>query len=143
MTIPTGTSSDTHSVNVQLREDGSQPALLPAGSDTGSVSLTVNNVEPEIVALSITGPIDEGGTATLSGTYTDVGTLDTHELDIDWNGDGSLRPDRHRHRRHFSVSHQYSDDNPTGTASDTFNVNVRLRDDDTGSDTGSVEPDGE
>jgi hypothetical protein len=36
------------------------------------------------------------------------------------------------------VSHQYLDDDPTGTASDTFNVNVQLRDDDTGSDTSST-----
>jgi len=38
----------------------------------------------------------------------------------------------------FSVLRQFLDDNPTATSSDTFDVNVRLRDDDTGVATGRV-----
>jgi hypothetical protein len=106
--------------------------LMPNGpqSDIGSASLTVSNVAPEILSLSITTPINEGGTATLTGTFTDVGTLDTHELDIDWDGDGDYDQTIAVTGGSFSIGHQFLDDNPTGTASDTHNVNVRLRDDD-------------
>ncbi len=128
---PTGTASDAFNVNVRLRDDDT-------GSDTDSVSLTVSNLAPEIQSLSVGGPISENESATLSGTYTDVGTLDTHELDIDWNGDGAYDQTITVIGGIFSIGHQYDDDNPTGTQSDTFSVNVRLRDDDTGSDTGSA-----
>ena len=129
--VPTNTPSDTFNVNVRLRDDDT-------GQDTASVSLTVNNLAPKIDTISITSPIDENGTATLTGTYSDVGTLDTHELDIDWDGDGSYDQTVSVAGGTFSVTHQYLDDDPTGTPSDTFNVNVRLRDDDTGHDTESA-----
>ncbi|TWU24731.1 PKD domain-containing protein [Bythopirellula polymerisocia] len=128
---PTGTPSDTFNVNLRLRDDDT-------GQDTASVPLTVNNLAPKIDSLSITSPINEYGIANLTGTYSDVGSLDTHELDIDWDGDGTFDQTVAVTGGAFSVSHQYLDDNPTATPSDTFNVNVRLRDDDTGQVTGSV-----
>ena len=51
--------------------------------------LTVNNVDPVIDSLSVTPEIDENGTVTLTGTYSDVGTLDTHTIDVDW-GPGEI-----------------------------------------------------
>jgi len=38
----------------------------------------------------------------------------------------------------FSETHQYLDDNPTGTGSDTYAISATLTDDDSGSDTGTV-----
>jgi hypothetical protein len=128
---PTGTSSDTHNVNVRLRDDD-------GGIATASRSLTVVNVAPTITNLTVTTPIDENGTATLAGSYSDPGTQDTHQLDIDWDGDGTFDQTIAVTGGNFSVTYQYLDDNPTGTPSDTFNVNVRLRDDDSGEDTRSV-----
>jgi hypothetical protein len=122
---PSGTTSDTFNVNVRLRDDD-------GGQASDSVPLTVRNVAPAITGLSITSPITENGTATLSGTYTDIGTRDTHALDIDWNGDGSFDQTVNIAGGSFSVSRQFLDDNPSGTLSDTFNVIVRLRDDDGG-----------
>jgi hypothetical protein len=128
---PTGTPSDTFNVNVRLRDDDS-------GEDTRSVPLTVQNAVPILSNVTVTSPVIENGTATLTGTYTDVGTQDTHQLDIDWDGNGSFDQTVAVTGGNFSVTHQYLDDNPTGTPSDTFNINVRLRDDDTGTVSASV-----
>jgi hypothetical protein len=122
---PTGTSSDTHNVNVRLRDDD-------GGVTTASLPLTVRNVAPTLADVTVTSPVVENGTATLTGTYADVGTQDTHQLDIDWDGDGTFDQTVTVTGGNFSVPHQYLDDNPTGTASDTFNINIRLRDDDGG-----------
>ena len=119
---PTGTSSDAFDVNVRLRDDDT-------GFDTGMVSFTVNNVAPVIDTLSITSPINENGMATLSGTFTDPGSLDTFELDIDWDGDSTFDETIVVSGGSFMATHQFLDDDPSGTLSDTFNVNVRLSDD--------------
>ena len=70
-----------------------------SGSTTGSASLTVNNVAPVLDTVLITSPINENGTATLSGTYHDVGSLDTHTIDIDF-----LRPDAAPIRKTIQLS---------------------------------------
>jgi|GEM_PF-1414408 len=126
---PTGTPSDTFNVNVRLRDDD-------GGLATASQPLTIKNVDP-IVVLDPLTDINENGTAVLSGTYTDAGTLDTHELDIDWDGDNLFDQTIVVTGGAFTVTRQFLDDNPTGTSSDTFNVNVRLRDDDGGMGTDS------
>ena len=58
------------------------------GTDSGSTSVTVNNLAPTLSNLS-GDTIDEGGTATVSGTITDPGADDTFDLVIDW-GDGNI-----------------------------------------------------
>ena len=128
---PTGTPSDTVQVNVRLRDN-------EGGEATDAVSLVVNNVAPTFDSLAFNGVVDENGTATLSGTYSDVGTRDTHTLEIDWDGDGTYDQTVAVTGGAFSVSRQFLDDDPTGTPSDTFDVNVRLRDDDGGQATASV-----
>ncbi|MCC6123956.1 MAG: right-handed parallel beta-helix repeat-containing protein, partial [Pirellulales bacterium] len=57
------------------------------GAAGGSDSITLHNVAPVIDSLSATS-MSEDGTVTLSGTYHDDGTLDTHTLTIDW-GEGA------------------------------------------------------
>src|SRR5262249_4908263 len=52
-------------------------------------ALTVRNVAPAVSNVQITSPINENGVATLSGTITDPGTLDTFALRVSW-GDGSV-----------------------------------------------------
>ncbi|MFO0925215.1 MAG: hypothetical protein U0905_22365 [Pirellulales bacterium] len=78
--------------------------------------------------------VNEDGTVTLSGTYIDVGTQDTHTLTIDW-GEGApvTLPVS---GGTFSFTHQYLDDNPTNTSSDTHTIGVVLTDDDTGTAVG-------
>src|SRR5262249_20570051 len=58
-------------------------------SPAGSTSLTVNNVAPANVQLSLSpATINENDSTTLSGSFTDPGTLDTHTVVITW-GDNS------------------------------------------------------
>ena len=122
---PTGTTSDTFNVNVRLRDDD-------GGQATNAALLTVRNVAPVFTNVSLTSVVSENGTATLTGTYTDIGTQDTHTLDIEWDGDGTFDETIAVSGGTFTVTHQFLDDNPSGTASDTFAVLVRLRDDDGG-----------
>ena len=121
------------------------------GSDMAMQTVTVNNVDPVLVLNPITA-INENGVATLSGNVTDVGTLDTFTLEIDW-GD-PLSPSNMQSfslgaaaltegadginwdpvTGNFSLTHQYLDDNPTGDATNNYTVNVTVTDDDTGND---------
>ncbi len=122
---PTGTPVDNYVVQVAvLDSDGAE--------DSGSTSVTVSNVAPKLENVVAT-TILENGTTTLSGEIVDPGTLDPFTLEIDW-GDGSpsqtvLLP---AGSTTFSVQHQYTDDNPTGTPSDLFTIKLKLADDDTG-----------
>jgi len=104
--------------------------------DLESTTVTVNNVAPVITVSGDT--IDENGVATVAGTITDPGTVDTFTLEIDW-GEGS--PETHNYAAgttSFSLTHQYLDDDPTGSTSDTYTVTVTVTDDDGGSDTEST-----
>lgn len=102
----------------------------------GTLSVTVNDVAPVIDSLATTS-VDENGTVHLTGTYSDVGSEDTHEITIDW-GEGASETYVVTGGT-FDVSHQYLDDSPTNTASDVYAINVTLTDDDSGEDTGDVE----
>ncbi len=64
--------------------------------------------------------INEDGTATISGSFSDVGSLDTHTVTISW-GDGttssaSVDPVA----RTFTANHQYLDDALSAAASDVY-----------------------
>jgi PKD repeat protein len=122
-------------------------SMVVTDDDTGAslpgiFHVTVKNVPPTIDTLAITTPINENDFATLSGTYHDPGSLDTQQLDIDWNGDGTFDQTVAVSGGAFSIQHQYLDDGPSpgnGTPSDTFTVHVRLRDNDGDSATGQTD----
>jgi hypothetical protein len=98
------------------------------------------NTPPTITTAGITTPIDEDDTATLSGTFTDPDAGDTFTLTVDW-GDGSA-PEVFNYpagTTSFNESHQYLDDDPTGTPSDVLDVDLLLEDDAGGSDTDMVQ----
>ncbi len=132
---PTGTPSDTFDVDVTITDDDT-------GSDTAtSPTLTVNNVDPVITLLTVTPMIDEDGTVTLEGAFTDAGVADTHTVTVDW-GEGAPEAAtvvQGAGSGTFSATHQYLDDDPTGTPADTYTITVTVTDDDTGSDTADVE----
>ena len=71
------TASDTSTIGVTVADDDTQ-----SGSDTEPV--LVKNVAPT-VSLNVVPDINENGTATLTGTYTDIGLLDGHTLTVDWD----------------------------------------------------------
>lgn len=124
---PSGTSSDDYTVTITVEDDDG------ASSDPATATVTVANSQPQLAGLTNSGPYDESALASISGTYSDTGTLDTHTVVIDW-GDGS-EPDHIAlvaGGSAFSAEHTFTDDNPTGTGSDDFTVRAYLLDDDTG-----------
>ena len=83
--------------------------------------------------MTLTPTIDEAGTATLAGSFTDPGVNDSFVLLVTW-GDGttstrSFAPGR---PKSFSFSHAFADDNPTTTPVDRVPVRVQLSDKDGG-----------
>jgi Ca2+-binding RTX toxin-like protein len=125
---PTGTGSDVYTIGVTLTDDDT-------GTATGSTTTTISNVAPVLDGLSATSA-GENGVVHLTGTYHDAGTLDTHTLTINW-GEG-LPETVAVAGGSFDITHQYLDDNPTGTGSDVYTIGVTLTDDDTGTATGST-----
>jgi len=108
---------------------------------SSALDVTVRTVAPELEPLTLSATsINENGEVTLTGTFTDPGTLDTHEVVIRW-GDGS--PDTVLRltggERNFITKHHYLDDNPTGTPADTYTIGVTVTDDDKGAHSGSVD----
>ncbi|UCH88932.1 MAG: PKD domain-containing protein [Thermoplasmata archaeon] len=119
---PTGTPSDVYDITIWVEDDDS-------GDANAFTSVTVNNVAPSITAVGDT--IDENDFATVSGTITDPGTQDTFTIIIDW-GEGA--PEVFYYpagSTTYSETHQYLDDNPTGTLSDVYPISVSITDDDT------------
>jgi len=67
------------------------------------------------------------------GLHTDPGSLDTFTVVIDWGPDeGSDTLTLGAGATVYSATHQYLDDDPTGTASDVYPISVTVTDDDTG-----------
>ena len=101
----------TYVVTVTVTDD-------EGGSDSDSLTAIVANVAPVVNA----GPdqiLETGATSTLSATFSDAGTTDTHTADIDW-GDGVIEQ-----VTPIIGSHQY-------TLPGIYNVTVSVTDNDGG-----------
>ena len=118
---------------------GSAARFVINAGETSAV--LVNNVAPTVTLNSVP-MIDENGVATLTGTITDPGTLDTFSLDVNW-GD-PLSPNNTETytfgasaagSQTFTLTHQYLDDNPTATAADVYTITATVTDDDGAVDT--------
>jgi extracellular elastinolytic metalloproteinase len=103
-------------------------------SPTATTSITVNNVAPANVNLSLSATsINENDSVSLSGSFTDPGTLDTHTVTIAW-GDGSANSTVNLAAGVLSfsgVSHQYLN-NPAGQPNGSFPITVNVADKDGG-----------
>lgn len=134
---PSGTPNDTYRVLVTVVDDD-------GGRGAGSANVTVANVRPSEVALVPVGlaeddrvvpcapapcPVREGDTVAFAVSFTDPGTRDTHRVSIGW-GDGTTSTVQARPGAQTIVVHRYVDDDPTDTASDVYDVVVRVADDD-------------
>jgi hypothetical protein len=118
---------------VPLGSNGLQEAagFLFVPSQSESILVTINNVAPVIhnsdLDVSQTS-LNEGATTTLSGSFTDPGTQDTHTVTIDW-GDGQpatvipLQPSVYS----FSATHSYVDAPDDGNQ---YPITVTVTDDD-------------
>lgn len=122
---PTATSSDVYSIEVTVTDDD-------AGADTESTPSTITNVDP-VTAIDppVCERIDEGDTWTRSGSFSDVGTQDTHTATVDYDeGDGPIALTLAGFD--FDLSNTYETDG-------TFTVEVVVADDDLGSHANDVE----
>lgn len=125
---PSGSSQDTYTIHVKATDDDT-------GEGPQSTTVQVKNVKPTIDSLTVTSPITENDFAQLTLQFTDPGVLDTHTVDLDW-GDGSAVETivLSGGERFLITTHQYKDDNPSGTPSDIYTVKATVTDDDGGSD---------
>ncbi len=116
----------------QVRDDG---GTANGGIDvdptakTMTINVTPVNRSPVFAQLSLTPVISENESATLTGSFTDPGDSGSHTLKVSW-GEGSPQVIQlDRGVTTFQITHQYLDDDPTGTASDSYRVDVRIIDD--------------
>jgi hypothetical protein len=83
---PTSTITDDYTISFVITDDDT-------GSSPADTVVTVDNVAPVITvhdnSASQGVKAMEGELVTVTGQFTDVGTLDTHEASIDW-GDGTV-----------------------------------------------------
>jgi hypothetical protein len=112
--------------------------------------VNVNNAAPQISSVFnvVSSPIGENQTVTVVGEFIDLGSVDSHLVQIDW-GDGSTdfsgSPDSHISveeiapanagdptKYKVTATHRYLDDalTTTPTGSDIFLINVKITDDD-------------
>lgn len=97
---------------------------------TDSKTIVVNNVDPFNLNLNLNpSSIDENGSVTLGGSFSDPGTRDTHQVEINW-GDGSSQIlDLARGVLSFGgLDHTYADDAET-----PYEISVTVTDKDGGS----------
>ena len=99
------------------------------GSATASTAATVNNVAPSnATATALPPAIYKNGSTTLSGSFADAGTLDSHTVVINW-GDGSPTSTLHLAANvlNYSAVHQYTSVN-TGGAPYTVSIAITDKD---------------
>ncbi len=107
-----------YTVSVSVQDNG-------GGSANASGTATVSNVAPSNLSLTATGPINENSSTSLSGSFSDPGSGDSHTLTISW-GDGSPAQtvDLSAGVLNFSgITHQYLNNLP-GNAPYTISVSV-------------------
>jgi hypothetical protein len=116
-----------------------------SNTDSASTKIQVDNVAPSVSINLSAASINEDGSVTVTGSFSDPGTLDTHTATINWDdGTGdqtlTLNPDKT-----FSATYQYLDDGPfggtpqNGTPSDDYTITVEVTDDDTGVGTATAD----
>ncbi len=125
---PSGDASNTYTIGVTLTDDDT-------GSVSDSTTTTISNVAPEITSFETDSPYcggaSEGETVTATLEFVDPGTLDDHQVVIDW-GDGTVDTiDLARGDRSIQPTHSYA-------AGGVYQVTAVVTDDDTGTDTASA-----
>lgn len=119
---PSNSPFDDYSVTVQVTDDDGDRG-------TGETTITVVNAIPTIESLSgtatFTQPASESDAVTISGDFSDLGSLDTHTATINW-GDGTNSP-----ATIIQADGTFTADHDYGSAG-VYEITVTLSDDDSG-----------
>lgn len=110
-------------LTLTVNDIGGDVTAATAITDDDDTTVTVLNVPPTVTAVG--DSIVEGGLATVSATFFDPGTLDTHTASILW-GDGSPAQPVSVMALALGVTHVYGDNG-------AYAVTVTVTDDDGGS----------
>lgn len=81
--VYSGVDDTVEVIQLTVSDVGGDVTPATALTDSDGTTVTVTNVAPEVSAVG--DSIDEGGTATVSATFTDPGALDTHTAFVDWD----------------------------------------------------------
>jgi len=88
-----------------------------------------NSPPSNLILTPSAASINENSSATLNGSFTDPDTADAHTVVIDWgSGEGSTTLNLAPGVTTFSASHLYLNDNPAGTPSDIYSIDVTVSD---------------
>jgi murein DD-endopeptidase MepM/ murein hydrolase activator NlpD len=121
--MPGGLTS-TFSVGLTLTDDDGSTAPV------ATAAFTLNNLPPTLSGAGfVAATINENGVATLTGTLSDPGTLDTFSLVVDWADGSAPQTFANLPSGALTVTHRYLDNVPHGAIS-TFSVNLAVTDDD-------------
>ncbi len=126
-------ASPTHT----YADNGTYTATLTATDSQGTTgqsttTVTVNNVAPSALTLTPSAAsLNEGSALTLTGKFSDPGTLDTHTVSITWGDGATSTVNLAAGVLTFSASHTYTD-NPAGQPSGSYPVAVTVTDKDNG-----------
>jgi len=129
---PSGAPDGSYTISVTVTDkDG--------GSTSATTSVQVDNVAPSNLSLTLSATsIHEGSSTSLSGTFVDPGTLDTHTVAINWGDGATSTVNLAAGVLNFGgVSHQYVT-TPGGAVSGSYTISVTVTDEDQASVSGSI-----
>jgi hypothetical protein len=124
---PTDGPSQSQSITIRVTDNGS-----PAMNDYETISVTVNNVAPTIVAVNgPVAPIAAGSSNAVTWSFTDPGS-DTWTCTIDWDSNNNFTAATYVATKSCSAS-------TASLAPGLYSVTVKVSDDDGGSDTETLQ----
>ena len=99
---PTATPQDSYTVTITVTDNGSTNGSVDPKSGSATLKVTIANVAPVITGMSgPSNPVALGGSASMTTTFTDVGSLDTHSCTYSWDDgtpDTTVTAPGHRQR---------------------------------------------
>jgi hypothetical protein len=118
---PAGAAANSCAIAVTVTDDD-------GGSVTGSRNIIVNNVAPTDLDLDAPARVNENSPLTLTGTFTDPGTLDTHTVSINWGDGNQSTLNLGQGVTSFNTTHTYTDDSLGGSAAAHETIVVVVQD---------------